>query len=209
MWHAVGLVLALVVAGGHLGQTIWWRHLDPRPPADSGIANLEAWREVCDWAAAETEPEAIFLTPRLAQTFRWYAGRAEVVNRKDIPQDAEGIVEWWRRNRRIYGSAAESPTMWHESLAELGPQRLRQLGAEFGADYVITSAYPALNLERVGPINASFAIYRLPGKQIPSGPAAMRRAERPPSDAMALTNSRSGLAIMRHGVSRPRRGATL
>jgi hypothetical protein len=167
-WHAVGLVLTLIVAGGHLCQTIWWRHIDPRPPADFGITNLEAWREVCDWAAAETEPDAIFLTPRLAQTFRWYANRAEVVNRKDIPQDAEGIVEWWRRNRRIYGSAADSPTMWHESLAELGPERLRQLGAEFDADYVITAAYPALNLERVGPINASFAIYRLPGKQIPS-----------------------------------------
>lgn len=160
-WHAVGLLLAMVVAGGHLCQSIWWRHLDPRPPADFALANLEAWREVCDWAAAETEPDAIFLTPRLAQTFRWYANRGEVVNRKDIPQDAMSIVEWWRRNRLVYGSHSEDSGMWQESLAELGSQRVRQLGEEFGADYVITSPYPVLNLERVGPINASFAIYRL------------------------------------------------
>ena len=30
-------------------------------------------------------------------------------------------------------------------------KRLRELGAEFGADYVITTAYPPLNLPRVGP----------------------------------------------------------
>jgi hypothetical protein len=160
-WHRMGLVAALLVVGCQLGETIWRRHLDPRPPADFGIANVAAWREACEWAAAETSPDAVFLTPRLAQTFRWYAGRAEVVNRKDIPQDARGIVEWRRRNELIHGMPAGSPTAWRESLAELGSRRLRELGAEFGADYVITTAYPGLNLPRVGPINPSVAIYRL------------------------------------------------
>jgi hypothetical protein len=160
-WHALGLVAALAIVGCQLGETMWRRQLDPRPPADEGIANVAAWREACQWAAAETAPDAVFLTPRLSQTFRWYAGRAEVVNRKDIPQDARGIVEWRRRNELIHGMPAGSPTAWHESLAELGSRRLRELGAEFGADYVITTAYPALNLPRVGPINPSVAIYRL------------------------------------------------
>jgi hypothetical protein len=44
----------------------------------------------------------------------------------------------------------------------LGSVRLRELGAEFGADYVVTASYPPLNLERVGPRNPSFAVYRLP-----------------------------------------------
>jgi hypothetical protein len=160
-WHAVGLTAALVVAAAHLLQCVWFRHLDNRPPADFNIANLEGWREVCAWAAAETPPEAVFLTPRLAQTFRWYAGRAEVVNRKDLPQDAAGIVEWWRRNRRVYGAPPADGAAWRDSLAELGAERLRALGKEFGAKYAITSAYPPLALERVGPNGASFAVYRL------------------------------------------------
>ncbi len=122
-WHAIGLTTAVLVAGAHLGQTILQRQSNPRPPTDAGIANLEAyrtptydadftavvladWREMCQWAAHETPPDAVFLTPRLAQTFRWYAGRGEVVSRKDIPQDAASIVEWWRRMQRIHRAEA-------------------------------------------------------------------------------------------------------
>ena len=132
-----------------------------RPPADASIDELTSWREMCDWAATETPTDALFLTPRLAQTFRWYAGRSEVVSRKDVPQDAAGIVEWWRRLNRIYATDLGSREVWRESLAELGATRLNELGAEFGADYVITAAYPVVNLQRVGPLNGSFAIYRL------------------------------------------------
>ncbi len=57
-----------------------------------------------------TPTDAVFLTPRLAQTFRWYAERAEVVNRKDIPQDAPGIVEWWRRNLLAFMESAMRPS---------------------------------------------------------------------------------------------------
>jgi hypothetical protein len=160
-WHAAGLIGALLIVACQLGETMWRRHLDPRPPADAAIVNVAAWREACQWAAAETPPDSVFLTPRLAQTFRWYAGRAEVVNRKDIPQDAPGIVEWRRRNDLIHGMPPGSSSTWRNSLAELGSARLRELGAEFGADYVITTAYPVLNLPRVGPINPSVAIYRL------------------------------------------------
>jgi len=172
-WQAVAMVVALLLAGGDLGHTTWWRQQHLRPPADANIGNLDAWRQMCAWAAAETPPEAVFLVPRLSQTFRWYAGRGEVVSRKDLPQDAEGIVEWWRRLNRIYRAPGDSSSEWHENLAELGTTRLRQLGAEFGADYVITAAYPALNLPRVGPSNPSFAIYRL------TPPAADRPTDAP------------------------------
>lgn len=176
-WYPIALGAVLLVAGVHLGKTTWRRHVHVRPPADASIANLEAWREMCQWAAAETPPGAVFLTPRLAQTFRWYAGRAEVVSRKDIPQDAAGIVEWWRRMNRVYRAPPESLDTWHLSLAELGSGPLQALGAEYGADYVITAAYPALNLERVGPINPSFAIYRLPPRlPLTSGRAGANNA---------------------------------
>ena len=35
-----------------------------------------------------TPPDAPFITPRLNVSFKWRTGRPEVVNRKDIPQDA-------------------------------------------------------------------------------------------------------------------------
>ena len=160
--HAAALVAAVVVAGAYLGETIWYRDTHPWPPADAAIENLAAWREMCQWAASETPNDAVFLTPRLAQTFRWYAGRAEVVSRKDIPQDAAGIVEWWRRMERIYRTDAGTPdARWRRSLAELGAKQLQKLGLEFGADYVLTTAEPPLPLERVGPRNPSYAIYRL------------------------------------------------
>ena len=159
--HAAALVAAIAVVGGHLGDLIWQRHEDPRPRADVSIENLAAWREACAWIAEETPPDAVFLTPRLAQTFRWYAGRAEVVSYKDIPQDAAGIVEWWRRLYRIHVTYVDGAPVWRSSLAELDAQQLNELGAEFGADYVVTTAYPELKLERVGPLNPSVAIYRL------------------------------------------------
>ncbi|MBI3840180.1 MAG: hypothetical protein HY288_19840 [Planctomycetia bacterium] len=162
-WHMAALVAAMLLASGHMSETIWQRQLQLRPRSEEGILRLAAWRDICDWAAVETPTDAVFLVPRLAQTFRWYAGRAEVVTYKDIPQDAAGVVEWWRRIERIYPLASDGGSR-HKSLVEQGSQRLRELGAEFGADYVVTAADPPLTLERVGPINSSFAIYRLPDR---------------------------------------------
>lgn len=200
---AAGLAVLAIVAGCHLGEVVWRRHLDPFPPADSTAVNLDGWRrhydwahddaglpdeefaelrrwrEICQWAQEETPPQAVFIVPRLAQTFRWYAGRAEVVNRKDIPQDAAGIVEWWRRNRLLYGAPPESGSLWLESLTDLGAERLRALGAEFGADYAVTSAVPPLALERVGPINPSFAVYRLRSATAQGAPDAISRDRAP------------------------------
>ena len=158
----IGLIAALMVVLVHMGQLLWQRHIDPRPPADRTAADLTAWREICDWAAAETPPETLFLTPRGSQTFRWYSGRGEVVTRKDIPQDSRGIVEWWRRLQRLHLAEADTPNVhWRESLAELGADELQALGREFGAEYVVTTADPPLALPRVGPRTSSYAVYRL------------------------------------------------
>jgi Domain of unknown function (DUF6798) len=158
---ALALTAALLAAGAHLGQQMWLRQTYPRPRADWGVADFEDYEEICRWAAEHTPPDALFLVPRMSQTFRWHTGRAEVVTRKDLPQDAPGIVEWWRRLTTIYGRADGEPP-WYDSPAELGAERLRRLGEEFGADYVVTSAQPPLPLARVGPLTAGWAIYKLP-----------------------------------------------
>ena len=160
-WFAVGLTAALLAAGLHLGDTIRYRLEYLTPRADWTLARVEIddWREACQWAADETPADAIFLVPRMSQTFRWYAGRGEVVTRKDLPQDAPAIVEWWRRLTNIYGLPDNITPA--DSLTGLGADRLRALGKEYGANYVVTRPDPALALPRVGPHTKTVAIYQL------------------------------------------------
>jgi hypothetical protein len=160
------LLAAMFLAAIHLGLVVSERQRNFWPPADKGITNLAAWRDICDWAATNTAPDALFMTPRSGQSFHWYAGRAEVVGYKDIPQDALSIVAWWQRvgdlyRQRIPGGETDA----YASLAELGRTRLEALGREYHAEYVITGLDPPLALERVSPPNPAFVVYRLPASQ--------------------------------------------
>ena len=56
-----------------------------------------------------TPPSACFLIPRVAYTFKWYAGRGEVVNWKETPQDAASLVAWWKRIQDIYATGNQPP----------------------------------------------------------------------------------------------------
>ena len=91
------LAVALLIAGLHVGTHSLERTV-PRPPPADRLYDFAAWRVMCDEvvASAEIPPDARFITPRLAQTFKWYTGRAEVATWKNIPQDAKAIVEWRR-----------------------------------------------------------------------------------------------------------------
>jgi hypothetical protein len=106
-------------------------------------------------------PNARFITPVMAQTFKWYAGRAEVANWKEIPQDAESIVAWWQRIKRL--RAAECEVVWSHgdnAVAEHRAAQLRRLAADYQADYAITPATPPLPLTAAYK-NQAFTIYRL------------------------------------------------
>ena len=167
---AVGLGATMLAAGLHLGDTMWQRRLYPVPPADWRVADLKDWRAVCRWASEETPPDALFLVPRMSQTFRWYSGRGEVVTRKDLPQDAASIVEWHRRLTDIYGPG---DTRWpRRTLADLGAARLEELGRKYGADYVVTRPTPPLPLKRVGPLTRTLAVYALPRSPASTSPHA-------------------------------------
>jgi hypothetical protein len=171
--HVTALCAALLLLAAHYGALVAWRMRHPWPPADANVASLGDWRDACRWAAENTPPDAVFVTPRLDHTFRWYASRAQVVSRKDIPQDAPGIVEWWRRNVHLYLADAGTPAEhWRSSLAELDAAALVELGRHYGADYVITEAQPPLALERIGPAQSAYAIYRLAPDKPPVEAAA-------------------------------------
>jgi len=169
-WFALGLSAAMLCAAFHLGDTLWWRMRYLTPRADWPLARIDIddWRSVCDWAAQETPEDTLFIVPLRSHTFRWYADRGEVVTRKDLPQDAKAIVEWRRRLTDIYG--ANDTQSSDDSLAHLGAERLRALGSEYGARYVVTRPDLSLDLPRVGPITRTVAVYDLAPAAGKAGP---------------------------------------
>jgi len=131
--------------------------------------HYSAWRATCRWIAesGEVPPDARFLTPRMAQTFKWYAGRSEVFCRKDVPQDAQGIVEWNERYYDIFRTQSEIPgSRWRTSLATIDSETLKQLADKYDFRYVVidrTVLDPIGYHPDVIPVadNDSFKIFRL------------------------------------------------
>jgi len=158
-WIAATL---LVICGIHLGAYCFERPPGTMPRGDKRVQHPE-WRLACEWIAQSPiiPPHATFLTPVESQTFKWRTRRAEVVTRKDIPQDARTIVAWWRRLEDIHGTKTGDPEHeWYASLTELGAERIEQLGAKYDARYLLTEAEPRLPLELLY-ANRVYAVYRL------------------------------------------------
>jgi hypothetical protein len=185
-------IAASLLAGANLADVCYWRSqqwvppaiLQPRPTADSEskwwttrsnppqAGELTAaqwyrdWQSVCAWAAANTPADAVFITPREQQTFKWYAARPEVVNWKDVPQDARGILEWQRRMQAIY---PRDRAHHRQDLAAFSDRELVALAHQFGARYILldrTRAGRRVGLFRLYPSlsddNPSFEVYRVP-----------------------------------------------
>jgi hypothetical protein len=97
------------------------------------IETYRNWRKVCHWISEHTPDDAIFLTPQQQQTFKWYAGRTEVVNWKDIPQDAESIVEW---SKRVDAVLVPQQRL-KQGLMAYSDDQIRILADRYGADYLL------------------------------------------------------------------------
>ncbi|MGO9111062.1 MAG: DUF6798 domain-containing protein [Thermoguttaceae bacterium] len=140
------------------------RPLFPRQPRADKLRNYNDWVDVCRWVSdtGHTRPDARFLIPRTASTFKWYAGRGEVVNWKEAPQDAASVVAWWRRIQDIYAVSNPQPLeTFYTSLADAGVPRLQELAKKYEADYLVTQvSVPILPLQKVYK-NASFVVYKL------------------------------------------------
>ena len=132
-------------------------------PRGDRLPDYPAWLDVCDWAS---RPEhiaagAVFLTPRMSQSFKWHTGRSEAGTWKEVPQDARGIVEWRRRMDEFCSTRGLAPGQrWFESPAELGVPRLRELAAKEHIDYVLAPADPPLPLP-IAYRNGTYIIYRM------------------------------------------------
>jgi len=156
-------IAAVVVVGLFVGDALLRRYADPRPDAviQAGPSEFERrqrfedWIAACQWIADHTDEDEIVLTPRGQQTFKWYAGRGEVVNWKDIPQDARGITEWWRRHNEVYPPEVRAYGLVHHDMASL-----RRLARVYGFRYLIIDrgkSATAPHLPRVFPPRAGHA----------------------------------------------------
>ncbi len=121
------------------------------------------WMAVCRWARLSSPEDEVFLTPRHQQTFKWYAHRAEVVNWKDVPQDATSLREWYRRFHEIF------PRRLGHVRVTIRYTKLREFREKFGVNFMIVDRRVTgdnLPLVRVYPTdsesNATYAVYELP-----------------------------------------------
>lgn len=131
-----------------------WGQYEPR--RQLGLEKEKYWQEACVWISQNTPVDALFLTPRSSQTFTWYANRGEVINRKNMPQDPAMVVEWRKRMSLFHGPKGVFANK--STLGELGAERLRTLGQEYGFDYIVTEVTPKLSLPLLY-ANQDYAVY--------------------------------------------------
>jgi hypothetical protein len=160
-WAVWILTAAIVLTSCHLAYRTRERAMNPVPPADARMSQCPAWVEACEWVAENTPPESLFLTPRLNHSFKWRTGRPEVVNRKDIPQDVQGIIEWHKRIQDIYydprlGGLGEPL----DSLGILGTDRVRELALKYGAQFALMDRGQLLQLP-IAHRNEEYVVYRI------------------------------------------------
>ena len=99
------------------------------------------WIKTCLWIRGHTPPNATFITPLNQQTFKWYAHRAEVASRKDMPQNATSILPWLERLEVLFSigpkrDAANDLKIQQQVAWEYRPLLFPE-ALPFAAEYVV------------------------------------------------------------------------
>lgn len=112
-----------------------------KPRSCSGASCGESWQELCRYVRENTEPTDVFIVPYTVRTFRWYTGRCEVGVWKDIPQDAQGLWNWWTRMQdQFYGFDPTRSLQTYGRVASftLMPKgKFEYLKKEYNAKYIV------------------------------------------------------------------------
>ena len=121
------------------------------------------WLAACNWIRENTPEDSLWFTPKYQQTFKWHAGRAEVVCWKDVPQDNASVLEWYDRVNKC-----ALPRDGDGELRDWTTEELIDLARQYRFEWVLLDrAFQASppRLESVYPVqteNRSFAIFRIP-----------------------------------------------
>jgi len=158
-WAPALLLVAVALPLCHLLNVSWARFQNPTPPAVRSMRHPAAWLDACLWVRENTPPDSLFLVPRRAQSFKWYAQRSDLVTWKDVPQDAAALLVWRDRLNEVHRYRDEDGHFaQHSSLAIQGTARIRQLAERYELDYILTKEYPPLDLP-VAYRNDRYVIY--------------------------------------------------
>ncbi len=176
LWRTPGL-WAITVCAVLVSYSSWKRIQLAVPPSTSNAVlgwDVDAdpavqqqvfndWQNVCHWIRLTTASDAIFLTPRHQQSFKWYAERAEIVNWKDVPQDSKSLHEWYARFREIY------PIRLSTIRVTIHYPSLLKYREKYGVNYIVVDRRITgehLPMVRVYPLsedeNETYAVYELP-----------------------------------------------
>ncbi|MDR0327498.1 MAG: hypothetical protein LBI05_04295 [Planctomycetaceae bacterium] len=72
------------------------------PVGPMGKRAIGEWKDMSQWIQENTSKEDKFWVPRDGHTFKWYAQRADIGTWKNLPQDAESIVQWYKSMDELY-----------------------------------------------------------------------------------------------------------
>jgi hypothetical protein len=97
----------------------------------------------CQWIRRHTPGDAVVITPVRQQTFKWNALRAEVVTRKDMPQDAFGLVKWYKLQEDLYPVRGG-----RRGLRQLSNDEIAFSAQKYGANYLLISQFSAAGQKR-------------------------------------------------------------
>lgn len=97
----------------------------------------------CQWIRLHTPSDAIVITPVRQQTFKWNALRAEVVTRKDMPQDAAGLVKWYDLQETLYPSRDG-----RRGLRQISNEEIASASARYDASYLLISQFSEKGVKR-------------------------------------------------------------
>ena len=173
----VGLLLAVMLCG----SSVWRSANRAVPPSVSNdLLGFEAgasaevqqkvyrdWLNVCRWVRSSSGEQEVFLTPRNQQTFKWFTGRAEVVNWKDVPQNPSALLEWYERFKEVYPSRIGNRRT--ANRVSIRYPSLLALREKYGVRYLIVDRrvtgenLPLLRIYPTGvEANQTYAVYELP-----------------------------------------------
>jgi hypothetical protein len=161
---AAAISAAIVLLSAHVVQKTVAAPHAALPAADRqghvrSKAQLHDWQEACQWTEQNLAPGVCLLTPDDHQTFKWYAGRSEVVTWKDIPQNADGIIQWQQRREKVAALRHLAETA---SPAQV-QQRLREIAEEYEFEFCLVRSSRRMPLQglRREFQNRYYTIYRV------------------------------------------------
>lgn len=136
--------------------------------AEDQMKQYHDWLRVCRWIRENTPNDSLWLTPRRQQSFKWQTGRAELVSWKDMPQDANSLVEWSKRVDACFKYDAE------KILQPWTTEQLWEFHRTYGVRYVlldrrtVNQRPPLLSIvyPEQSDMNDSFAVFEFPNMPV-------------------------------------------